>query len=148
MSEPRSEHGRARIVVRKRRKKQIKANARERAEAGGPVSNKWRIEFLQKLAETSNVSESAKSAKVSTSRAYKVRRGDAAFAAQWRAALLEGYENLELETLCYLRSGDPSRKMDVASALKLLRLHAETVARQRALADHRDEQEVFDRRDD
>ena len=34
--------------------------------------------------------------------------------------------------------------MDVASALKLLRLHAETVARQRALADHRDEQEVFD----
>jgi hypothetical protein len=131
--------------VRKRRKKQIKANARERAEEGeGGASNKWRIEFLHKLAETSNVSQSATFAGVCSSRVYRTRRGDAEFAAQWRAALIEGYENLELEVLCYLRAGDPGRKMDVAGALKLLALHAQTIARARALADNRDEQEVFD----
>ena len=144
MSKPGNEHGRPRTAVRRRRKKQIKANARERAEEGGRVSNKWRIDFLHKLAETSNVSASATFAGIAQSRAYKVRRGDPEFAAQWRAALLEGYENLELETLGYLRAGDPGRKMDVAGALRLLALHAQTVARARALADNRDEREVFD----
>lgn len=144
MSKPGSRRGPARIVVRGRRKKQIKANARERAEEGGPVSNKWRIAFLQKLAETSNVSESAKFAGVATSRVYKVRRADAEFAGHWRAALMEGFENLKLETLCYLRSGDPGRRMDVANALKLLSLHVGTIAGDHAPADDRDEQEVLD----
>lgn len=74
----------------RRRKKQIKASVAERREEGGPISNKWRIEFLKKLAETSNVTEAAAAAGVAQSRVYKVRRGDAEFRAQWRAALLEG----------------------------------------------------------
>lgn len=144
MSMPSSKRGATRVAARRRHKKQIKANAREREEEGGPISNKWRIEFLQKLAETSNVTQSAAHAGVSQSRAYKVRRGDAEFASQWRAALLEGYEHLELEVLGYLRAAEPARKMDVAGALKLLALHAQTVARERAMADNRDEQEVLD----
>lgn len=144
MSKPSSGRGGARSGAGSRRKKQIQANARERREEGGPVSNKWRIEFLHKLAQTSNVTESAAFAGISPSRAYRVRRGDPEFAAAWRDALLEGYELLELETLGYLRAADPGRKMEVNGAFKLLGLHAETVARARALADTRDEQEVFD----
>lgn len=108
------------------------------------LNRHWRGLFLDKLAETSNVTASAKAAGVSPSRAYKIRREEPEFNAQWRAALVEGYEHLELEVLGYLRAADPARKMDVAGALKLLALHAQTVARERALREDDDEQAVLD----
>jgi len=108
------------------------------------LNRHWRGLFLDKLAETSNVTASAKAAGVSPSRAYKIRRVEPEFNAQWRAALVEGYEHLELEVLGYLRAADPARKMDVAGALKLLALHAQTVARERALREDDDEQAVLD----
>jgi hypothetical protein len=144
MSKPSSKRG-ARVAAPRPRKKPVKISAREReAEGEGPISRVWRTPFLQKLAETSNVRASAEYAKISQSRAYKARREDAEFAVRWRAALLEGYEHLELEVLGYLRAADTGRKMDVAGALKLLVLHAQTVARERALADNRDEREVLE----
>jgi hypothetical protein len=143
MSQPGSKRGSARTGAPKKRKNTIRISARER-ETEGVVSKMWRFAFLQKLAETSNVTESAAYAEISPSRAYKVRREDPDFAACWRAALLEGYEHLELEVLGYLRSADPGRKMDIAGALKLLALHAQTVARERALCEDDDEQAVLD----
>lgn len=82
----------------------------------------WRAFFLDHLAETSNVTAAAHFAGVNPSRAYKVRREDAAFARKWYAALLEGYEHLELETLRRLREGVPADgpKFDIANALRLL----------------------------
>lgn len=114
-------------------------------EVEGDVNKHWRTYFLQKLAETSNVKASAAYAGAATSRAYKARRADGRFAAAWRAALLEGYEHLEMEVLGFLRGAQPDHKFDVANAIRLLTAHRATVAQQRALqGDDEDEQAVFD----
>ncbi|WP_341711578.1 hypothetical protein [Erythrobacter sp.] len=92
----------------------------------------WKKVFLEELAETSNVTASAAKAGVPTSDVYRSRRANRDFAAQWRAALFEGYANLEMEVLGYLRDPAPARKMDVAVALRLLAAHKETIAKERA----------------
>lgn len=96
------------------------------------ISKKWRVVFLDHLAETSNVTESAAKAGISTSRAYKVRREELAFARQWLAALSEGYTHLELEVLRRLREGDfktgDGEKFDFANAIRLLAAHRDTAA--------------------
>ena len=130
--------------ARLRRKKTRLAPAQRDAAKEGPLDKHWRTYFLAALIETSNVTASAQKAGVSPGRAYKVRREDPGFAAQWSAALHEGYVNLEMEALGYLRSGDPDRKMDITAAIRLLTMHRESVARERALADNRSEQDVLD----
>ena len=92
----------------------------------------WVAPFLEALAETSHVQRAAAIADVPLATAYRRRRADAGFAEQWRAALLEGYENLEMELLGFLRDPDPQRKMDVAGALRLLAAHRETMRGERA----------------
>ncbi|WP_324262159.1 hypothetical protein U4960_03140 [Altererythrobacter sp. H2] len=121
------------------------------ASAGRPVRRKvaapaddWQAPFLAALAETSNVSAAASRAGVQPGKAYALRREDRAFAERWLAALLEGYEHLEMEVLGYLRDPDPPRKMDVANALRLLAAHRDTVARERASQGEEDEQAVLD----
>lgn len=102
-----------------------------------------RAGFLEALAETSSVTASAERSGLPLREAYKLRRKDAGFAAQWRAALLEGYDMLEIELLGYLRDPQPTRRMDVASALRLLAAHRETVVRERALREDEDEEAVL-----
>jgi hypothetical protein len=96
------------------------------------ISRKWRVVFLDHLAATSNVTESAAKAGISTSRAYKVRREELAFARQWLAALSEGYTHLEMEVLRRLREGDfktaDGEKFDFANAICLLAAHRDTAA--------------------
>lgn len=102
---------------------------------------RWREEFLAALAETSNVTAASAAAGVHPSRVYKARRLDPDFARQWRAALLEGYEHLETELLHRLRFGeakDAAVKFDNTAALRLLGLHRETVARERAMRENED----------
>lgn len=106
--------------------------------------SRWSTCFLEALAETSNVTASAKLANVPTRTVYKRRRDDPDFAAKWLRALHEGYDNLEMELLGYLRDPRPGRKMDVASALRLLAAHRETVARERRLNEDDDEQAVLE----
>ncbi len=101
----------------------------------------WRAEFLAVLAETSNVSAASAAAAVPPAKAYRLRRSEPDFAREWHAALLEGYENLEMEVLYRLRFGDPKDgevKFDNATALRLLGLHRETVARERAARENED----------
>ena len=113
---------------------------RQVAARGNTAANlplQWRNAFLAALAETSNVTASAERAGVKPRAVYELRRENADFAARWRAALYEGYTNLEMEVLGYLRDPDPAskmpeRKMDVANALRLLAAHKETVAREQA----------------
>jgi hypothetical protein len=102
----------------------------------------WKRVFLEALAETSNVTLAAERANVPTRTVYKARRTDPAFAEKWLTALREGYDNLEIELLGYLRDPAPGRKMDVAVALRLLAAHRETVERRRALMAENDEQAV------
>lgn len=104
----------------------------------------WRLRFLEALAETSNVSASAQQAGVEPRVTYKARRSEPDFAARWNAALLEGYEHLEMEVLGHLRAPDPERKLDVAAALRLLAAHRETVLRLKALTEEEDEQATLD----
>ena len=79
-----------------------------------------------------------------TASAYKARREEAAFAVAWRAALREGYDNLDIELLGHLRDPQSERKMDVAAAVRLLGAHRATVERERALAEEEDEHVVLE----
>jgi len=115
------------------------------AETEDKLTRHWRGTFLNELAATSNVTAAAAAAGVSSSRAYKLRGVENGFARQWREALLEGYEHLEMELLYRLRFGDPKegdRKFDNATALRLLGQHRETVARERAVREHEDVTEI------
>jgi hypothetical protein len=119
-------------------------DADEFPEAPAPRNAGWRRNFLEVLAECSNVKAAAARANVPARTVYKLRREDPEFAAKWLAALLEGYEHLEMEVLGHLRDPAPTRKMDVASALRLLAAHRETVARERAFKEDEDEQAVLE----
>jgi hypothetical protein len=109
-----------------------------------PRTAHWRTEFFDGLAETSNVAAAAARAKVPVRYVYKCRREDPAFAARWLAALHEGYDNLEMEVVGYLRDAAPPRKMDVAAALRLLSAHRETVERRRAMTSDEDERATLE----
>ena len=103
-----------------------------RAGEADRVNRQWRILFLDHLAESSNVSESAARAGISVSRAYKVRREEPEFARLWQAALWEGYTHLEMEVVRRLRQGDHSTldsgRYDFANAIRLLAAHRETAS--------------------
>lgn len=135
---------RARKATLIKRKPKVRLPKRTREEGDNPGTGHWRVYFLEHLIETSNISASAAYAKTVPSRAYRTRKQDPDFAAQWDAALVEGYKNLEMDLLAYLRNPSPDRKMDVASAIRLLSLHSQAVARSRAQDDDRSEQEVLD----
>lgn len=105
----------------------------------------WRSEFIATLAETSNVTAAAQAAGIHPSRAYKVKRLEPEFAREWLGALIEGYDNLEMEVLHRLRFGEPKdaeRKFDNATAMRLLAQHRDTVVRERAMREHEDVEAV------
>ncbi|MCH7630197.1 MULTISPECIES: hypothetical protein [Novosphingobium] len=105
------------------------------------LNRHWRTAFLDALAETSNVTAAAAAAGVHPSRPYKVRRVEPEFARAWRAALLEGYEHLEMELLRRMRFGegkDEERKFDNATAMRLLAQHRDSVARELAQRENED----------
>ena len=128
------------------RRKPTTLTPKQRSQAAeGKIDKHWRTYFLQKLAETSNVTASAAAVGVATSRAYKTRREDARFAAAWHSALVEGYQHLEMEALGFLRDPSPERKFDIANALRLLAAHKASIEKARAApTDEEDDQEVFD----
>jgi hypothetical protein len=129
--------------ARKRKKSAVRL-ARGLREGDTPQNRHWRTYFLDHLVVTSNVTASAKAAGIAVSRAYKTRQDDPEFAARWRVALAQGYENLEMELLGYLRDPKAETKLDVANAIRLLTLHRQSVAQQRAHEDSRSEAEVLD----
>lgn len=113
----------------------------------------WRRRFLAELAATSNVTASAKVAKVSTSTAYEARRDDPEFYRQWQEALCEGYDHLEMTLLQRLREGEikpaggakrGTRVFDNATAFRLLTAHRESAARQRAITENRNTDAILD----
>lgn len=117
-------------------KRQVKVPAHLRAELENPLSPHWQKHFLDHLAQSSNVTASAKVAGVTPSVAYLYRRQDAQFARAWLFALYEGYLHLEMEVLRRLREGDThtqaNEKYDFANAIRLLGAHRENAARAQA----------------
>jgi hypothetical protein len=107
----------------------------------------WSRKFLSALAESSNVSAAARKAGVCTSTVYETRRDRPEFFRKWQVALCEGYDNLEMDLLQRLRSGEikpPAgakrsvRSFDNATAFRLLSAHRESAARERAVRDNQD----------
>lgn len=101
-----------------------------------PLTRHWQKHFLDHLAQSSNITESARVAGINPSRAYLVRRQDADFARKWLFALSEGYLHLEMEVLRRLREGDlqttSKEKYDFANAIRLLSAHRDNAARAQA----------------
>jgi hypothetical protein len=112
-----------------------------------PASITWKKEFLAALAEISNVTAAAARAGITPRHVYKLRREDADFGRKWQIALCEGYDNLELELLQRVRSGacgtDKDPKFDNAVGFRLLTAHRESAARQRALHDNEDTDQLI-----
>lgn len=101
----------------------------------GALPQHWRSEFLAQLAETSNVRCSCEYAGVNPTTVYDLRRRDPDFAQRWLDALCEGYDNLEMEMLYHLRTGErggDAAKFNFAVALRMLLAHRETVSREKA----------------
>jgi hypothetical protein len=95
-----------------------------------------RATFLEHLAETSNVTASAREAGVTTSTAYRERVKTPSFAADWHRALCEGYARLETMLLAdalIAPSGNVSERTLKARAQKhklqlaLMAAHAASV---------------------
>ncbi len=103
---------------------------------GRKINSRWRETFIDTLAQTSNVTRSARAAKVEPSQVYRTRREEPLFYEKWQQALCEGYDHLELEILRRLREGDmlasDGNRYDFGSALRILTAHRESVARIRA----------------
>lgn len=99
-----------------------------------PLVSNWRRTFLICLAETSNIRLASARAGVSPSTAYDLRRRDPDFAAKWADALCDGYDNLEMEMLYRLRSGDlpGDPKFNYPVAFRMLFQHREAVTREKA----------------
>ena len=135
---------RARKTAAARKKPQVRVTKRARSEGDCPGTGHWRVYFLEHLVQTSNVRAAAAYARVAPSRAYRTRKQDAGFARAWDAALAEGYRDLEMDLLAYLRNPSPDHKMDVASAIRLLSLHRQAVVQSRAEENEQSEQDVLD----
>lgn len=125
-------------------KAKVRVTKRTREDGDNPGTGHWRVYFLEHLIETSNITASALYAKTVPSRAYRTRKQDPKFAAQWDAALAEGYKNLEMDLLAYLRNPNPERKIDVASAIRLLTLHRQARAQTIAQDEDCSEQEALE----
>lgn len=116
-----------------------------RRRVGAPKN--WRTTFLATLADTSNITAAAQTAKISLSWVYKTRREDPEFKRQWFDALCEGYDNLEMDLLLRLRIGESKEaeapKFDNAIAFRLLSQHRESVARFKAQREEESEEEIL-----
>jgi hypothetical protein len=115
------------------------SNATTPAQSPQTRNQRWQKRFLDHLAETSNVSEAAKHARIHSSKAYRLRREDPDFARAWLSALWEGYIHLEMEVLGRLRAGDNTAdggsKFDFTNAIRLLAAHRDNAAK--AMANQR-----------
>lgn len=125
------------------------ANTTQRGEAA--EATHWMDVFLAALADTSNVAGAARKAAIDASTAYHRRRHDHEFNRKWQIALCEGYDNLEMELLYRLRTGElkppagskrAGRTFDNATAFRLLAAHRESAARERAQRDHVSAEEI------
>ncbi|MEO6717058.1 MAG: hypothetical protein ABIM50_07395 [Novosphingobium sp.] len=136
----------ARAAKRVRRKDvRRNANGTYAAELESLPQN-WRAEFLAALAETSNVSRACEHAGVSPGTVYDLRRRDTGFASRWMDALCEGYDNLEMEMLFFLRNGESTepgaKRFNFPVALRMLLAHRENVIREKARRRHVTVEEV------
>jgi hypothetical protein len=111
----------------------------------------WSKDFIDHLAVTSNVAAAAREAEIDTAAAYRAKRTNPEFNRQWRQALCEGYDLLEMELLQRLRTGAAgsaegkrvATTHDNAIAFRLLVAHRAEAARHRAVRDNQDSEAIL-----
>ena len=98
------------------------------------------IKFLSALADTCNVSEACRQSRVPMTVAYRRRKMDAAFRAEWAESIAIGYQRLEAvllerafngtERVITKRDGSEERMREYPNqlGLQLLKMHRETAA--------------------
>lgn len=102
--------------------------------------------FFETVAESCNVTRSAKIAGMSTTTAYRHRKNDAAFRQRWREAVAIGYAQLEMAMLeralvgrskeiCVAGENKTIQEYDDRMGLALLKLHRETVREVEGIVD-------------
>lgn len=101
-------------------------------------SKAMRAAFLDHLAATCNVKQSAAVAKVEVRTLYRIRRREADFAAKWEEALALGYQMIETRLVGHVLAGrwrdapledaDDDGGIDFDSALRLLGQHRAAAA--------------------
>jgi hypothetical protein len=79
-------------------------------------AGEWRPAFLTALRNTANVRYACEQAATSRMTAYKHKREDAAFAAEWREALTDACDLLELEARRRAVEGSDSLLMKLLAA--------------------------------
>lgn len=106
-------------------------------------TKKMRERFLDHLAATCNVRESAGAAGVNPGSVYTLRRRDPAFAAAWEDALALGYQMLETRAIGHVLAGGVRREpldcgvestagpIDFDSAVRLLTVHRNAAGKPR-----------------
>jgi hypothetical protein len=77
--------------------------------------------FLARLAETSNITASAKHAGITTKTAYDLKKKSPEFRDRWHAALCEGYARLEAELLAEALRAPSSNMKDSTLKQKQMR---------------------------
>lgn len=105
----------------------------QRIKTGGHQwSDEAEEEFFDHLAATCNVRASAEAVGFTTFTVYRQKRLRPDFAAKWRAALIQGYEALEMELVraaidslegVEFEAERPIPKMSVEQAMNVLRAH-------------------------
>jgi hypothetical protein len=127
-----------------------KQAAAKRSRASKPLrrSRNWRRVFLDTLAETSNIRESAARARITASHVYATRKSDPEFAREWQVALAHGYDMLEMTLLQRMRGGEDAgettiqRKFDNATGFRLLAAHRASTEIHKANVSHEDSKAV------
>jgi hypothetical protein len=124
------------------RKKELTLVAARRPQRKKRAKRDWSKEkaarFLSALAETCNVSEACRQSGVSMTVAYRRRKMDAAFRAEWAEMIMIGYHRLEAvllqrafngtEKVVTKRDGSVERMHEYPNqlGLQLLKMHRET----------------------
>jgi hypothetical protein len=95
--------------------------------ASGWTQVRWtramRDGFLDRLAETCNVKESAEAIGVRAESVYLLRRKEEPFRAEWKVSLEAGYELLETRLVARALAQDSEDGLDVELAIRLLTRH-------------------------
>ena len=115
-----------------------KSSPKRRVRRQGDITPEQIETFFTTLADTCNITRSARTAGFSANWAYRKRRFDAAFRNGWAAAVREGYAKLEMVLLERAMNGTPKlvrtskgsdrimREYSTALAVALLKRHADT----------------------
>jgi hypothetical protein len=100
---------------------------RRRAAAQDITPEKQEV-FFATLADSCNVSLSARAAGFTANWAYRKRRTDARFRHQWAVAVREGYAKLELELLRRAIEGTPKKVRHKDGSDETIREYSNTLA--------------------